>query len=82
MITYEMVPTLIRWKLRQVMADRRMTNKRLAEILGVTPTSVSRLRGDKMPRLSDETLTNLCHALNCKPHDLIEWVSEEGRTEI
>ncbi|HEY9873313.1 MAG TPA: helix-turn-helix transcriptional regulator [Candidatus Obscuribacterales bacterium] len=81
MNTYTVSQVLIRWKLRQIMADRRMTTKRLSEILGVTPTSVSRMKGDRMPRLTDEGLTNLCNALSCTPHDLIEWVLEEERTE-
>ena len=82
MNTYEISRELIRWKLRQVMADRRMTNKRLSELMGVTPTSISRLKGDKMPRLTDEMLAGLCHALNCTPSDLIEYIPEHEEKQI
>lgn len=68
---------LIRWKLNTVMADRRMTNIRLAEIIGMNPISVSRLRTqDTLPKIGGETLEKLCRALDCKPADLIELADD------
>lgn len=58
---------------------RRMRNKDLAEILGITENSVYRLRkADEMPRLSPERLEGLCEALACQPGDLLEWVGAKG----
>ncbi|MGD1941898.1 MAG: helix-turn-helix domain-containing protein [Leptolyngbyaceae cyanobacterium] len=65
---------VIRWKLRQLMADRQMTNRALADALEVHETSISNMkRRDNMPRIDGETLNKLCGALECRPSDLIEY---------
>lgn len=68
---------MIRWKLNELMAVKRKLNKDLAVELGITPSSVSRLRQkDVMPRLSPEILNGLCNALQCQPGDLLEFVPD------
>ncbi|GAB4368953.1 MAG: hypothetical protein Kow00121_08490 [Elainellaceae cyanobacterium] len=60
------------------MARQRMTNKRLAELMGVHPNAVSHLKNqDIMPRIGAETLEALCKFLNCTPSDLIEYIPNE-----
>lgn len=64
--------TVIRWKLNEVMAQRRMRNKDLADAIGVSENSVYRLRkSDVMPRLSPQRLDGICSALSCQPGDLL-----------
>ncbi|MGL4882235.1 MAG: helix-turn-helix domain-containing protein [Waterburya sp.] len=64
---------MIKWKLNEVMAEKRMQNRRLAELMGIHENSVYRLRAvDRMPRLSEETLYKLCINLKCTPNDLME----------
>lgn len=66
---------MICWKLNEVMASRRMQNRRLAELMGIHENSIYRLRAtDRMPRLKQETLNGLCMHLSCQPGDLMEWV--------
>jgi putative transcriptional regulator len=66
---------VIRWKLNELMARKRVKNKDLAEALGITENSVYRLRKtDAMPRLSPERLDGICDFLNCQPGDLLERV--------
>jgi putative transcriptional regulator len=61
--------------MREIMARQRMTNKRLAELMGVHPNAVSRLKNqDNLPQIGGETLDALCHFLNCTPFDLIEYI--------
>ena len=68
---------VIRWKLRQLMADRQVTNRALADALGIHETSVSNMkRRDDMPRVDGETLNILCNTLNCTPSDLIEYAAD------
>ena len=68
---------MLRWRLREVMARGKVSNRELAKRLGVHETSVSRLRGaDTMPRIDGETLEQLCKALDCTPSDLLEYVPE------
>lgn len=55
-----------------------MTNKRLADLMGVHPNAVSHLKNqDIMPRIGAETLDALCKYLECTPSDLIEYVPDE-----
>lgn len=78
--------SVVRWKLREVMARRRITNKALAVELNVHPTSISRLRTqDVLPEIGGETLGRLIDAINklstkgfgdCTLEELTELVSE------
>ena len=69
---------VIRWKLNEVMARKRMRNKDLAEALEITENSVYRLRKvDEMPRLTPERLNGICQALDCQPGELLEYVPND-----
>lgn len=71
---------MIRWKLRQVMADRSMSNRALAEALNLHETTISNMkRRDDMPRIDGETLNLLCKALGCVPGDLIVYSQDEEK---
>lgn len=72
---------MIHWKLNEVMASRRMQNRRLAELIGIHENSVYRLRAtDRMPRLKEETLEGLCVHLDCQPGDLLVYVPNQEAT--
>lgn len=71
---------MIRWRLAVVMAERNMSNKELASLIGKHPHSVSRLKQHRrLPRINESLLESLCKALKCQPGDLI--VYEEGETD-
>lgn len=73
---------VIRWKLNELMARKRIRNKDLAASLGITENSVYRLRRvDEMPRLSPERLNGICAVLECQPGELLEWVSDKDGNE-
>jgi putative transcriptional regulator len=62
----------IQWRLRQVMADRRLTNKDLAIAVNRHPATICNLRRhETLPRIDNELLTSLCQALNCDISDLM-----------
>lgn len=70
---------MIRWKLNEMMADRRVTGKELADRLGYTEATISRLRKSRrMPRLTEKTLEGVCLHLKCTPADLLILVNEEN----
>ncbi|MBW4505186.1 MAG: helix-turn-helix transcriptional regulator [Scytonematopsis contorta HA4267-MV1] len=74
---------VIRWKLNEVMARKRVRNKDLAEDLGITENSVYRLRKvDEMPRLSPERLNGICKALNCQPGELLTYEPDESDDKV
>jgi len=63
------------------MARQRISNKRLAELMGVHPNAISRLKNqDTLPQIGGETLDTLCKFLDCTPNDLIEYIAESDRT--
>lgn len=70
---------VIRWKLNEVMARKRVRNKDLAEALGITENSVYRLRKvDEMPRLTPERLNGICKVLDCQPGELLEYEPDDS----
>jgi putative transcriptional regulator len=72
----------IRWRLREIMARERITNKSLAELMGVHPNAISSLKNqDTMPRIGGETLNSLCKFLDCTPADLIEYIPDPSETD-
>jgi len=74
---------VIRWKLNEVMARKRVRNKDLAEALGITENSVYRLRKvDQMPRLTPERLNGICKALNCQPGDLLVYEPDDDDGKV
>ena len=63
------------------MARQRISNKRLAELMGVHPNAISRLKNqDTLPQIGGETLDALCKFLDCTPNDLIEYSVDGDRT--
>ena len=67
----------LRWKLREVMAKKNMTNRTLAELIGRHETNISNLkRTDTMPRIDGDTLEALCNALECHLSELFEELEE------
>lgn len=72
---------MIRWKLAVVMAERKISNKELALLIGKHPKSVSRLKlHDRFPKIDESTLDALCKALKCQPGDLIVYQEDEADT--
>ena len=72
---------VIRWKLRAVMADRKMSATRLAELLGVNRVTVSGWAGsDEIPdfRGTNDRLNSFCLHLECTPADLIHYTPDEN----
>ncbi|NER99443.1 MAG: helix-turn-helix transcriptional regulator [Symploca sp. SIO1B1] len=79
---------MIRWKLRELMARVKITNRELAQYLGVHETSVSRMKNtNKMPRMDGDSIDALCVALTkicvsrgipgkITPADLLEFTMD------
>ncbi|NMF65738.1 hypothetical protein DP113_33080 (plasmid) [Brasilonema octagenarum UFV-E1] len=60
---------MIRWRLRMLMAEKKITNKELAELSGIHPTSISKLKNaDEIEQISGRVLNNLCNGLTKAYH--------------
>ena len=80
---------MLRWRLGEVMARARITNRELAKVVGLHESSVSRMKtAETMPRIDGEALGHLCNSLNhiyrhkgvkivVSPADLFEYIPEE-----
>jgi len=72
---------MIKWNLNRIMAERRVSGKQLADLLGMHPNTIYRLRRvDQMPRLDGFLLNELCKTLSCDAGDLIEYIPDRETT--
>lgn len=74
---------MIRIKLRQAIDDRsfaqgrRITLKEVAEAIGMSRQTLSRLANEPGYNTDLATLDALCRFLDCTPGELLEYVPEE-----
>ena len=73
----------IKWRLTVLMADREIDYKKLAQMTGLHPVTVSKHKNIRvMPeRLDRDTLEKYCKALNCQPGDLLTYVSDKSKDQ-
>jgi len=70
---------MVRWKLRELMARKKVTNRALADAMKMHEGSISRLKAvDEMPKTDGKTLSKLCDSLQCQLDELIEYTSDEA----
>ncbi|HAZ46472.1 MAG TPA: transcriptional regulator [Cyanobacteria bacterium UBA11369] len=70
---------MIRWRLAVVMAERNISNKELAALTGMHPTSISKIKTRRrLTRIDEDTLNTLCEALSCQPGDLMVYEKDEN----
>ncbi|BAZ08968.1 hypothetical protein NIES4071_07740 [Calothrix sp. NIES-4071] len=68
--------TLIKWRLKEIMARYNIKGVSLASRLDVGPNAISALRNAKtMPRLDGVALNSLCNALNELAQDLDKTIT-------
>jgi DNA-binding Xre family transcriptional regulator len=71
-----MSQTLIKWRLREVMARYNIKAIDLAKQMKLSANAVSNLRQSKtMPRMDGGSLNNLCNALNALASELDEEIT-------
>lgn len=61
---------------RVELARKRMTQKRLAEITGIRPPTISKIYLGTIDRLPVDVIDRICQALGCQPGDLMEYVPD------
>jgi putative transcriptional regulator len=68
---------LIRFKVGELMARHKMTQKAVAEVIGMRPNTVSQLWHGTVKRIDVDHIDSLCKLFKCQPGDLFEYVDEE-----
>lgn len=61
---------------RVELARKKMTQKRLAEITGIRPPTISKIYLGTIDRLPVDVLDRICQALDCQPGDLMGYVQD------
>ena len=61
---------------RVELARKKMTQKRLAEITGIRPPTISKIFLGTIDRLPVDVLDRICQALDCQPGDLMEFIPD------
>lgn len=73
---------MIIWKLRQLMEEKRITGKELAERVGKHYNTIYRFReSNEMPSIDGNLLNKLCNALDCSLNDLVEFIPDVRPTK-
>lgn len=67
--------------LDRLLAQRKMRSTELADKLGCTVQTVSRIKTGKIKSLRMDTLDALCEQFTCQPGDVLEYISEEDAVE-
>lgn len=66
--------TVIKFKVKVMLAIRGMTQKELAERTGIRPPTVSAICVGSVKHLPVDALEKICEVLDCQPADLMEYV--------
>ena len=64
-------------RLDRVMADRKITLRKLAMEIGISEVNLSRLKTGAVKSIRFDTLNKLCKALDCHPKDILEFRWDE-----
>ncbi len=64
-------------RLDYVMVEKGITSVELAKRIGISPVNLSRIKTGKIRGIRFSTLEALCQVLDCKPGDLIDYVTPE-----
>ena len=64
---------------RVELARKKMTQKRLAEITGIRPPTISKIFLGTIDRSPVDVLDRICRALDCQPGDLMEYVPDPAQ---
>lgn len=66
----------IKVNLDKMLADRKISSKELAQIVGITQANLSILKTGKAKGIRFATLLAICEALDCQPGDILSYSKE------
>lgn len=69
-------------RLDVMLALRKMKARDLAAQIGITEQNLSLLRTGKVKGIRFETLSAICHVLDCQPGDLLEVVLDDNEKAL
>lgn len=64
---------MIKINLKEVLKEKNITGKQLAEMINITPANMSILVSGKAKAIRFSTLEAICEALDCQVEDLLKY---------
>ena len=64
-----------------MMAKRKMSLNELSDRVGITLANLSILKNNKAKAIRFSTLSAICHALDCRVEDILEYVDDPEDAE-
>ena len=68
--------SMVKFKVKVMLAIREMTQKELAEKTGIRPPTISAICTGAVKHLPVDALDKMCAVLDCQPGDLMEYIEE------
>ena len=68
---------MIKFKLSNLLGEHKMTQKALADITHIRPTTVSKMYYDEIKRIDIKQLDSLCKAFDCEISELLEYIPDK-----
>ncbi len=65
------------FNLDRLLASKKMRSVELAEKLGCTVQTISRIKNGRVRAFRIETIDQLCEIFQCQPGDLLEYMSDD-----
>lgn len=67
---------MIKIFLSRILGEKRITQRKLAEMTGLRPNTISELYNERAKRIDFSTIERLCTALDCQVSDLFDYIPE------
>lgn len=67
----------VKFRLKVLLAERGMTQKELSEITGIRAPTISAICLGTVKQFPVSAINAICHALDCQPGDIMEYIPEE-----
>lgn len=65
------------FNLDKLLVSRKMQSVELAEELGCTVQTISKIKNGKVKAFRIETMNSLCKLFECQPSDILEYMDDE-----
>lgn len=69
----------IKIKLKEVMNNRNVNKNKLSVLTGIKFDTIQKYYNGDVYRIDVDVLAKFCYTLNCKVHDLVEYVASEDK---
>lgn len=64
-------------RLDRMLAERKISSKELAGLVGISQVNMSRIKTGKVSAIRFSTLDAICRALDCQPGDVLEYMPDD-----